>query len=125
MQKVNKKLHGEVKELKKEIESVKEQVVELLTQAEVLGEAGRVDDAFVAFQKGATLNMRLAELERRAVPREVKRQYVDDVSGLVYSSTDNEARIADLLSRLRTDEKVSAARPTCAPEEVEGNLSPP
>ena len=83
-------------ELQKEIESIKEQTVELLTQAEVLGEAGQVDEAYLAFQKGATFNVRLADLERRAVPKEVKRQYVDEVSGLVYSSTDNEARIADL-----------------------------
>ena len=83
-------------ELLREIDSVKEQVIELLTQAEVLGEAGQVDEAQAAFQRGATLNARLAELERRAVPKEAKRQFVDEVSGLVYSSTDNEARIADL-----------------------------
>ena len=36
-------------------------------------------------------------IPRCAAPRnDAKKQYVDEVSGLVYSSTDNEARIADL-----------------------------
>jgi len=83
-------------ELMNEIESVREQMIELLTQAEVLGENGQVDDAQSAFTRGAAQSSRLQELERRAVPKEAKKQYVDEVSGLVYSSTDNEARIADL-----------------------------
>ena len=44
------------------------------------------------------LQAQLQELERRAQPKETKRQFVDEVSGLVYSSTDNEARLADLQS---------------------------
>ena len=83
-------------ELKREIESVKEQITELLTHSEVLGEAGDVDEALQPFSQSTSLSARLTELERRAQPREAKKQYVDDVSGLVYSSTDNEARIADL-----------------------------
>ena len=83
-------------ELKREIESLKEQITELLTHCEVLGEAGNVDDAVQAYQRSGGMALRLTELERRAMPRESKKQYVDDVSGLVYSSTDNEARIADL-----------------------------
>lgn len=82
--------------LASEIDSAKEQALELLTQAEVLGEAGQVDEAFAAYTKGVALNVRLVELERRAQPKEIKRQFVDEVSGLVYSSTDSEARIADL-----------------------------
>jgi hypothetical protein len=83
-------------ELKREIEELKEQIVELQTQSEVLAEEGSVDEAVQVHAKAATMQIRLTELERRAQGREPKKQYVDDVSGLVYSSTDNEARIADL-----------------------------
>ena len=83
-------------ELTKEIDITREQVTEHLTQAEALGEAGQVDEAYAAFMRGVTINGRLSDLQRRAQPRETKQQYVDEVSGLVYSSTDNEARIADL-----------------------------
>jgi len=82
--------------LQQEIEALKEQVQELQTQSEVLGEEGDVDSSMQAFQRASALQLQLQELERRAQPREMKRQYVDEVSGLVYSSTDNEARIADL-----------------------------
>jgi len=85
-------------ELQKEIDTLKEQIQELQTQSEVLGEEGDVDASMQAFQKAGGLQVHLQELEKRAVPREAKRQYVDEVSGLVYSSTDNEARIADLQS---------------------------
>ena len=83
-------------ELKKEIDGLKEQILEFQTQSEVLGEEGDVDGSLQAYQKANGLQIQLQDLEKRAAPRDQKRQYVDEVSGLVYSSTDNEARIADL-----------------------------
>ena len=83
-------------EIKKELESTREEVTELLTQSEVLGEAGDVDEALKALYRAQSMVGRMSELERKATPRENKKQYVDDVSGLTYASTDNEARIADL-----------------------------
>jgi len=83
-------------DVQKEIDEMKEQITELHTQSEVLGEDGDVDGSMAAFQKAGAMQIRLHEVEKRALPREAKRQYVDDVSGLVYSSTDSEARIADL-----------------------------
>ena len=83
-------------ELKKELEGLKDQAAELQVQSELLGEEGDVEGALAAFQQAAAVLTKAQEVERRAMPRDQKRQYVDDVSGLVYSSTDSEARIADL-----------------------------
>ena len=83
-------------ELKKEFEGLKDQAAELQVQSELLGEEGDVEGALAAFQQAAAVLTKAQEVERRAMPRDQKRQYVDDVSGLVYSSTDSEARIADL-----------------------------
>ena len=85
-------------EVKKEIETLKEQIKELQTQSEVMGEQGDVDASMQAFNKANALQIHLQSVEARAVPSAAKRQFVDAVSGLVYSSTDNEARIADLQS---------------------------
>jgi len=63
-----------------------------------MGEQGDVDASMQAFNKANSLQLHLQNLEARALPKEAKRQFVDAVSGLVYSSTDNEARIADLQS---------------------------
>ena len=79
-------------EIKKELESTREEVTELLTQSEVRGEAGDVDEALKALYRAQSMVGRMSELERKATPRENKKQYVDDVSGLTYTSTDNEAR---------------------------------
>jgi hypothetical protein len=82
--------------LKEQIETHREQIEELQTQSEVLGEEGDIEGALQALNKSTGLMVRLQEFERRASSRDQKKQYVDEVSGLVYSSTDNEARIADL-----------------------------
>mmetsp|Transcript_13924 Transcript_13924/g.23078 ORF Transcript_13924/g.23078 Transcript_13924/m.23078 type:complete len:361 (+) Transcript_13924:66-1148(+) len=85
-------------ETKKQIDLLKEQIKELQTQSEVLGEQGEVDASMTAFNKANTMQLQLQAIEQKATPLQPKKQYVDDVSGLVYSSTDNEARIADLQS---------------------------
>ena len=117
---------------KKQLETLREQVKELQAQSEALGEEGDVDGSMTAFNKANALQLHLNELEKKAVPVPVKKQYVDEVplscslhrryllcnrsisghslppsciisvpsqvSGLVYSSTDNEQRISDLQS---------------------------
>lgn len=85
-------------ETKKQIDLIKEQIIELQTQSEVLGEQGDVDESVTAFNKANAMQLQLQAIEQRATPAAPKKQYVDEVSGLVYSSTDNEARIADLQS---------------------------
>lgn len=81
-----------------EFETLKEQIKELQTQSEVMGEQGDVDASMQAFNKANSLQLHLQGIEARALKADSKRQYVDAISGLVYSSTDNEARIADLQS---------------------------
>mmetsp|Transcript_14847 Transcript_14847/g.35229 ORF Transcript_14847/g.35229 Transcript_14847/m.35229 type:complete len:359 (+) Transcript_14847:41-1117(+) len=83
---------------KKQLETLLEQVKELQAQSEALGEEGDVDGSMTAFNRANALQLHLTELEKKAVPVPVKKQYVDEVSGLVYSSTDNEQRISDLQS---------------------------
>ena len=126
---------------KKQLETLLEQVKELQAQSEALGEEGDVDGSMTAFNKANALQLHLNEVEKKAVPVPVKKQYVDEVplvltictssaialhplssahslgtlwalctpvlhplytpsqvSGLVYSSTDNEQRISDLQS---------------------------
>jgi hypothetical protein len=85
-------------EKKKQLETLREQVKELQAQSEALGEEGDVDGSMTAFNKANALQLHLNEVEKKAVPVPVKKQYVDEVSGLVYSSTDNEQRISDLQS---------------------------
>lgn len=85
-------------EMRKKLETIREQVKELQAQSEALGEEGDVDGSMTAFNKANALQLHLNELEKKAVPVAVKKQYVDEVSGLVYSSTDNEQRISDLQS---------------------------
>jgi hypothetical protein len=86
-------------EFKQDIETFEGQIFELHTQAEVLGEQGEVDAAMAADKQATGLRFKYEDVKRRAGKKlrsEDKRQFVDEVSGLVYSSTDNEARIADL-----------------------------
>lgn len=85
-------------DIKKEVDGLKEQIKELQAQSEVLGEDGDVDASMQAFNKANALQLHMQGIEARAAPQQNKRQFVDEVSGLVYSSTDNEARIADLQS---------------------------
>jgi len=85
-------------EKKKQLETLREQVKELQAQSEALGEEGDVDGSMTAFNKANALQLHLNEVEKKAVPVAAKKQYVDEVSGLVYSSTDNEQRISDLQS---------------------------
>merc|ERR1719446_2043052 len=85
-------------EMKASIDELHEQIVELQTQSEALGESGDVDASMAAFNKANTLQLQLQEMERKTATVAQKKQYVDDISGLVYSSTDNESRIADLQS---------------------------
>ena len=85
-------------EKKKQLETLREQVKELQAKSEALGEEGDVDGSMTAFNKANALQLHLNEVEKKAVPVAVKKQYVDEVSGLVYSSTDNEQRISDLQS---------------------------
>ena len=96
-------LNEEVPEIpeatRQQIESLKEQVKELQAQSEALGEEGDVDASMTAFNKANNLQLHLEELEKKAAEKAApKKQFVDEVSGLVYSSTDNEQRIADLQS---------------------------
>jgi len=85
-------------EKKKQLDTLREQVKELQAQSEALGEDGNVDGSMTVFNKANALQLHLNELEKKALPLPVKKQYVDEVSGLVYSSTDNEQRISDLQS---------------------------
>jgi len=85
-------------ETKKQIDLLKEQIKELQTQSEVLGEQGDVDESMAAFNKANAMQLQLQAIEQKAQPVQPKKQFVDEISGLVYSSTDNEARIADLQS---------------------------
>ena len=80
-----------------QINKLKEEIKELQAQSEALGEQGDVDASMVAFNKANGLQMQMQEIERKATSSH-KKQFVDEVSGLVYASTDNEARIADLRS---------------------------
>ena len=96
-------LNDEVPEIpeatRQQIESLREQVKELQAQSEALGEEGDVDGSMTAFNKANSLQLHLQELEKKAAEKAApKKQFVDEISGLVYSSTDNEQRIADLQS---------------------------
>jgi len=85
-------------ETKKQMDSLREQIKELQTQSEVLGEEGEVDKSMEAFGKANTMQLQLQAIESKLSSAQPKKQYVDEISGLVYSSTDNEARIAELQS---------------------------
>ena len=64
---------------KKQLETLREQVKELQAQSEALGEEGDVDGSMTAFNKANALQLHLNELEKKAVPVPVKKQYVDEV----------------------------------------------
>ena len=66
-------------EKKKQLETLREQVKELQAQSEALGEEGDVDSSMTAFNKANALQLHLNELEKKAVPVPVKKQYVDEV----------------------------------------------
>jgi len=83
---------------RKQLEALREQIKELQAQSEALGEEGDVDGSMTAFNKANALQLHLQEQEKKAVPVAAKKQFVDEISGLVYSSTDNEQRLADLQS---------------------------
>jgi len=85
-------------ETQAKIDQMKGEIKELQTESEVLGEKGEVDASMAAFNKANEMQIQLQAIETKAMPLAQKKQYVDEVSGLVYSSTDNEARIADLQS---------------------------
>lgn len=86
-------------EAQQQMNSLKDQIKELQAKSEALGEAGDVDASMAAFNAANAIQLQWQEVERKATgPLAQKKQYVDEVSGLVYSSTDNEARIADLQS---------------------------
>jgi hypothetical protein len=77
--------------------ALKEEIRALLAQSEALGEQGDVDASMMVFNRANALQMQMQEVERKATPPH-KKQFVDDISGLVYASTDNEARLDDLRS---------------------------
>lgn len=83
-------------EAKREIENKQDESNEMLVEAELLGEEGKPEAQLVAQQKAEALAKEAELLEKKALPPGYKKQFVDDVSGLVYSSTDSEARFADL-----------------------------
>ena len=85
-------------ETQAEIDRLRGEVKELQAQSEALGEQGEVDESMTAFRKAEALQLQLQEIERKAQPLAGKKQFVDEVSGLVWSSTDNESRIEDLHS---------------------------
>ena len=64
---------------KKQLETLREQVKELQAQSEALGEEGDVDGSMTAFNKANALQLHLNELEKKAVPVPIKKQYVDEV----------------------------------------------
>ena len=66
-------------EMRKKLETIREQVKELQAQSEALGEEGDVDGSMTAFNKANALQLHLNELEKKAVPVAVKKQYVDEV----------------------------------------------
>lgn len=80
-----------------QINALKEEIRALQAQSEALGEQGDVDASMVAFNRANSLQMQMQEVERKGTPAH-KKQFVDDISGLVYASTDNEARLDDLRS---------------------------
>ena len=83
---------------RKELDGLREQIKDLQAESEALGEQGDVDASMAAFERAQSLALQMQEVEKKAVPVEAKRQYVDEVSGLVYSNTDNEERILELQS---------------------------
>ena len=83
---------------RKELDGLREQIKDLQAESEALGEQGDVDASMAAFNRAQSLALQMQEVEKKAVPVEAKRQYVDEVSGLVYSNTDNEERILELQS---------------------------
>ena len=84
-------------DVRRQIASLTEQIEELHAKSEALGELGDVDESVAAFNKANGLQQQLLAIEARSQPL-AKKQYVDPVSGLVYSSTDSQARIDDLHS---------------------------
>ena len=81
-----------------DVEVLVDEIKELHAQCEVLGEQGEVDASLVAFKQANEKQQRLTELEKKIKPQNVKKHFVCTVSGLVYSSTDNEDRMAELQS---------------------------
>ena len=98
---------------RKELDGLREQIKDLQAESEALGEQGDVDASMAAFNKAQALALQMQEVEKKAVPVAAKRQFVDEVSGLVYSSTDNESRIQDLQNgkQCATPRRASAAQP--------------
>merc|ERR1712086_206577 len=72
------------------------QILELQKKSESLGEEGDIDGSLALHQQAEQLRVQKDDIERAAAPPNEKRQFVCEVSGLIYSSTDNEARIRDL-----------------------------
>ena len=95
----NNSLQAEIpEEIQASMEALQEQIVELQAQSEALGESGDLDASMAAFNKANALQLQLQDIDNKVAPVAQKKQYVDEISGLVYSSTDNEGRIADLQS---------------------------
>jgi len=71
-------------------------IAELQKKSQELGEDGDIDGSLALHQQAEQLRVQKDDIERAAAPANEKRQFVCEVSGLIYSSTDNEARIRDL-----------------------------
>merc|ERR1712086_425765 len=74
------------------------QILELQKKSESLGEEGDIDGSLALHQQAEQLRVQKDDIERAAAPPNEKQQFVCEVSGLIYSSTDNDARIRDLQS---------------------------
>lgn len=83
-------------EVAQEVGLLDEQIRVLQEESGKLGEEGDVDQSLALHNEAGTLETKRADLVRSSSDPKQKQQFVCEVSGLIYSSTDNEQRIRDL-----------------------------
>jgi len=85
-------------EVADQVREMEEQIRKLQAESEKLGEEGDVDQSLALHNEAAEIERKRGDLVRQSAPPNEKQQFVCEVSGLIYSSTDNDARIRDLQS---------------------------
>jgi len=85
-------------EVAEQVAMMETEIRKLQTESETLGEEGDVDQSLALHNEAAEIEKKRGDLVRSAAPPNEKQQFVCETSGLIYSSTDNDARIRDLQS---------------------------
>jgi hypothetical protein len=85
-------------EVADQIRMMETQIQELQAESGRLGEEGDVDQSLTLHNEASDIQKKRAELLKQSVNPNEKQQFVCEVSGLIYSSTDNDQRIRDLQS---------------------------